>query len=604
MKVRSLPGKMPLMKKHHSRWICWTIAVMWVMSHGSSLLAVGDGLIDSPMYRSPPLPEPKTIVEFLEAKELWLNALARPEADMKCKAAETIVAAHLKGVKGLDSTIEALLKEFDQIEQPPAVRLTTARALIVLDAKSTAAKLFARSQTETLELREMIEPALARWDFQPAKTLWLARLQDQKTPSREMLLAIRGLRSTNHKEAIPALQKLALSSETDFTIRLEAAEALGTLQTQGLEADAERLAGERTRRFIVPRLAAVALLRHHSSEKAIQILQSLLLVEEPAVATQAAEVLLARDPKTLLASLEYLLSRPDPRLRTIAVEVMRKEPTLERIDLLVPRLDDEHAEVRSQARVSLLELAKQKAFRDRLLPGAMKILGGESWRGLEQSALLLTQLDHQPAARRMVDLLSHSRPEVLMSSAWGLRKLAVAETLPDVLKYVEKRLKSWQVPAKTPDSNAEWYDHQGSQLIQLLGQQKYVPADASLRKFIPRIPAPSAESRSAAVWALGLIHEGKPNPEISAALIQRLNEGSPFIPPEDDRIRRMSAITLGRMMDKDSITTLRTYTDQKPSKNAVNNACGWAIEQLTGEKMPAPETERLFRRDWFLTSTE
>src|SRR5262245_43378849 len=99
-----------------------------------------DKLIDSPMYRLPALPKPRTEYTFpTGAKELWLRALQRPEADMKCKAARAIATAHREGFKGFETTIPALLEVFDQRDQHPTVRLEVAEALIVLDAREAAA---------------------------------------------------------------------------------------------------------------------------------------------------------------------------------------------------------------------------------------------------------------------------------------------------------------------------------------------------------------------------------------------------------------------------------------------------------------------------------
>jgi hypothetical protein len=144
-------------------------------------------------------------------------------------------------------------------------------------------------------------------------------------------------------------------------------------------------------------------------------------------------------------------------------------------------------------------------------------------------------------------------------------------------------------------------DHGLSQLNQFLGQQKYAPADAVLRQFVssgPNFLAPKA--RAAAAWALGLIHEGKNVPALATLLEERLN-GQKSIPPEDRRVRRMAAVTLGRMKAKEALPSLRKHCPQrKPSEDPVNNACGWAIERITGEAMPAPETVRRVERDWFL----
>src|SRR6516162_9280908 len=99
--------------------------------HGT---ARAESVIDSPMYKDPDLPTPHMEHVFPEkAKGLWLKALERPEADMKCKAAEAIALAHRRGVKGMETTAGALVAALDQKDQDPAVRLAVARALIELD---------------------------------------------------------------------------------------------------------------------------------------------------------------------------------------------------------------------------------------------------------------------------------------------------------------------------------------------------------------------------------------------------------------------------------------------------------------------------------------
>ena len=78
-------------------------------------------------------------------------------------------------------------------------------------------------------------------------------------------------------------------------------------------------------------------------------------------------------------------------------------------------------------------------------------------------------------------------------------------------------------------------DHQLSQLNQLLGRLKYRPADAVLRSFVPRMERPRQdlvcpEARAAAIWALGLIHEGSADPALVDALQGRLNDAM-SLPP-------------------------------------------------------------------------
>jgi hypothetical protein len=233
------------------------------------------------------------------------------------------------------------------------------------------------------------------------------------------------------------------------------------------------------------------------------------------------------------------------------------------------------------------------------------VLGGREWRGLEQAAILLTHLDHKPAAGRLLELLRFPRGEVSVTAAWGLRRLAVPETLPRVLSHVEAELavifeggEAAEETGPIPDAR----DHRLSQLVQFLGRAKYAPAEPALRRLVPRPPTapPGPEARAAGVWALGMVLEGKTAPDLAAALVQLLNDIR-TTPPEFQQVRMMSALTLGRLKAKEALPDLRRFCPEPgPTFDPVRNACGWAIGQITGEPVPAPQPVRRVLRDWFL----
>jgi HEAT repeat protein len=570
------------------------------------------------MYRDPELPVPR--VEYLfpeKAKALWLRALERPEVELRCRAAETIAEAHRRGMKGLETTIPALLKALDRADQHPTVRLAAARTLIALEARQAEASLLRHAQSGGA-LDDLIEPALARWDYRPARAVWLKRLDDPTTPPRSLVLAIRGLGAVREKQAADRLRALVFSgmpkgaggqerkggasvrlAPAPPSIRLEAARALGSVREAGLEGDAEALAADPSARAVVARLAAVSLLGRHRGEAAVRVLQRLAQDPEPAVAALAGKRLLEIDPGLLVPALKSLLASSDGVVRAAAVEVLRRRPSAEHIRLLGDRLNDAHPDVRAKARRALHEFAAKKEWRERVITEATRVLAGARWQGLEQATILLTELDHKPAATRLVGLLAFERPEVPLAAAWGLRKLAVPETLPAVLSHVTA---AYQKIVATNSVPHRLTDHRLSQLNQFLGQQKFRPAEKELRKFILRpglVPIP--EARAAAVWALGRLHEGQADPALVTALEGRLN-ASGTIPPEHPPVRRMSAVALGRMKATAALASLRKhYVSGGPSRDPINNACGWAIGQITGKAMPAPRTERKVWRDWFLS---
>ena len=567
-----------------------------------------DPVIDSPMYHRPELPTPRMEYTFPKgAKELWLRALERPEADTKCRVALDIAAAHRAGVPGFETTIEPLRKVFDQPEQHPLVRQSVAEALIALDARQTAESLFRQAQAGSSDLRELIEPVLARWDYRPARTMWLARLRDPATLRRDLVLAMRGLAVVREKQATDRLREMVLSEDTAGPIRLEAARALGELHDRGLEKDAERLAADTSPRGLVSRLAAASLLRRHQGEPAVALMQRLACDPASSVAAVALTRLLEIDPSLVVGVVKPLLENPDPNVRLLAIQDLYRRPTEEHLRLLCARMDDEHLHVRRTARAYLRELAEDQGRRKQILADAGDLLKTQRWRGLEQAAILLAQLDHKHSASRLVKLLEFDRIEVNAAAAWGLRKLDVAETLSDVLSHVEAQFKQPgldRLPSLREIRVREANDHVLSQLNQFLGQQKYRPADPVLRPFIPkpgRGLSMGPESRAAAIWALGMIHEGKTDAALASALEGRLNDVS-SIPPEYSQVRWMSAIALGRMKTQKSLDSLRRYCPSgKVQTDVVNNACGWSIQQITGEALQPASTIYRIRRGWLLT---
>jgi HEAT repeat protein len=584
----------------------WLLAAIVVLGTVLSPCRAADELIDSPMYKSPELPTTPLIEMVLSDKTigLWLRALERPDADTRCRAADAIALAHQRGRKGLAVTVGPLRAALERPDQPETVRMAVARTLIALDARETAPSLLAQAQAGSQQLRDLIESALATWDYRPARAIWLSRLRDPATSPRGLIRTIQALAAVREQEARTGLLELMRSDQTAGPTRLEAARALGVLVSEGLERDAERLAAAAGPRNLPLRLSAAWLLQAHSSKEAVQILRRLIDDPEPAVIAISAARLVAIEPDVLVAVLPRLLDSPDAQLRLLGVQVLARRPTQPHLRLLADRLDDVHPEVRSKARQSLRELAANAELRSRVIEEATRMLGTRKWRALEQASILLTQLDYKPAVARLLELLPSERPEVFVAAAWGLRKLAVPETLPEVLRYTTAE----QSHASRKGYANDMADHQLAQLHQLLGQMRYKPADAVLRAYVPRRMQDGQdgswpEARAAAIWALGLIHEGHPTDELQGMFEYRVTDLNP--PAEDERVRRMAAIALGRIQGNKTLVTLRFHCqDHEPPIDSVGAACHWAIEKITGEAALPPKVVRKMDRDYFMVSDE
>ena len=91
-----------------------------------------------------------------------------------------------------------------------------------LDVRRAAEPMLTQAKTGDHDLREVIEPALASWKYQPTRELWLERLRLPDPPSGELVLAIRGLAALREPEAASRLSELVDSPEVSWPVRLEA----------------------------------------------------------------------------------------------------------------------------------------------------------------------------------------------------------------------------------------------------------------------------------------------------------------------------------------------------------------------------------------------
>ncbi len=374
------------------------ILVSYIFCTTASLRAE-EKVPDSLMYHNPELPRARVAYVFPEGSlQWWLIALSRPEVDYQYRAALTIALAHKDGLKGVEAAIDPLLHALSGQDQKATVRLAAAQALIELDARQSAAQLLQQAQAGDQDLRDLIEPALARWGYQPAGKIWLQRLGRPDAPRGDLVLAMRGLAVLRENDAAPLLAGWVHSSQVPWSIRLEAAHALGMIKTSGLEEDARRLAGQTGPAGVSARLAAVWLLRLHQGTEAVQLLQNLVRDPEPAVACGALERLLEIDPKLVLPSIHEVLASSDAKVRSLGIEALFREPAQDRISLLADKLDDPHPDVRIKARQALHDLAMKPNFRETVIQQGTNVLSGQNWRGLEQAIILLGRLHHQAAA--------------------------------------------------------------------------------------------------------------------------------------------------------------------------------------------------------------
>ena len=159
-----------------------------------------------------------------------------------------------------------------------------------------------------------------------------------------------------------------------------------------------------------------------------RVLERLALENEPAAALIAIGGLMQDDPRTVVALIPRLSKSPDAVVRGTCVQAFARNPSAASIPLIADLMDDLHPTVRRDARNALAATAKKAEFRKAIESELTRILAGDHWRALEQAIILTVTLDFKPAATRIAELLPFSKPEVFITAAWGLRKLAVPST--------------------------------------------------------------------------------------------------------------------------------------------------------------------------------
>lgn len=552
--------------------------------------------VESARHHDPEVQSPtsKTIISP-KFKPVWLEGLRGPEVDLKRQAADTIARAHKMGMPGLADTVGPLMELLDAPDQDSVVQVAAVRALVSLDAREAAPLLFEHAQSDCLDVALLVEPVLANWDYQPIREVWLKRLSAPRTSRRRLSLAIRGLAAVGEISAAPKLQELCLDPLTAPEVRIEAARALGDIRTEGLENLALPLAVDKSPGGIVDRLVSASLVRNHGGEDASTFLVELAEDPEPSVAAIALERLLQLDPSLIVAIAEEIIANPDANVRHFCARALVARPTPGTIGLLGPMLDDPHPDVRRYVRLSLVELASDARFLQPVLDEATEMLATERWRGLEQSSLLLVSLDHKPAAPRLVELLDHQRPEVFITAAWALRRLAVPATLDAMFDKVLREIDGTRPTGSFDFDRVAQLCH----LLEAFGQMKCARSEALLREHIPKKAPFPVGMRAAAIWALGYLYSDEPQPDLARLLAARLADINP-LDPEEPEVRQMSAVSIGRMKSSEQLGVLRKFLKMETVDGGVGYACGWAIEQITGEPMPKPSKSVGERLGWFL----
>ena len=572
-----------------TKFVCLAVFLGW-----AAPVVVAGIEPDFLMDLDPELQIPQPVEDFNPAMAtLWMAALERPEADMQRMAAETIARGHLYGIPDLTKAVPGLERILMADSSHPAARFAAARALIVLESRSSGGKLFEASQAFGADLQELVEPTLAVWKIPAAKDVWIERLKTPNIGQRDLLLAIRGLGSVREPSALDDLLSIASDMTRNTAVRLAAATAAGNIAETGLEQPADRLARNTQAPFFVNQLCAVRLLTRHSSESARQTLINLASHEEPVVVAAALQRLNEIDFALVLPKAESAMQSVDPRVRRQGATAMLRRPATSHIGPLSQLLADPHPGLRRDICEGLFQLCEQPELDELIRAAALQVLAGDRWQGQEQAALLLGSLEHPPAADRLVELLESPRAEARLASAWALRKVAVKQTIPALIDRAKRLTEQRSVKGDSPE-----LDKEVAHLFEALGVMHAVDATPLLLEYVPRRRGWRL-SRGAAIWAIGNLNEGTRDSELEERLSSRILDFEQQ-PSEDSLVKQMSAIALGRMQAVDQAPMMRQLAVSDAVDMRLELSLGWAVRELTGEELPPPDPSTVGQGNWFL----
>ncbi|QDV43661.1 Armadillo/beta-catenin-like repeat protein [Stieleria neptunia] len=532
-----------------------------------------------------------------DAIPLWLDALARPNAQLQRVTIDTIAIAHRRGMEGIDAALPALVELAGTSEVDASVRRAAVRALIELDARDQAPLLARLAQKYGAAISSLVEPALVKWKSPEMSQQWLARLSETGARRQSLVIAIQGVGALELHDGSKPLRRYVRDDSLPGGIRLAAARSLGQLSASGLQPlAAELIGGAEGDGDIVADVLAIALLSRHTDPAAIKLLRSLMSRSSTVVQSEALRRLYEIDFKIVLEFTDQAIASPDVNVRRTIASALIDSKQAARIAPLATLLDDVNPGLRQQVAVALFQLAQLPSLRDEVLSQVSGILDQDSWRGCEQATRVLVSLDHKPAGDRLVDLLRHPRGEVMVTAGWGLRRFGQRQHLPAMLGRATEIHDQFQ--KRKLNAGSPGVVDLMSQLFQAFGQMHYREADALVRAYVPRNFSLGERARTAAAWSVGFLYPDEAPDDLVDMLLARLNDVE-SLEPEYGTVRAMCAQSLGRMKAKAALPDLRRFATKFGSE--VSFSCHWAIEQLTGESSP-PTVSPIITdyEDWFL----
>jgi len=568
---------------------------------------------DWPMFLDPPLVDEQLVQEMsAQLIPTWIKALKADEQELKLVAAKTIGKAAELGITGLDVTIAPLIALVTDTDNRALVRHTAAMSLVQLNAKQAGESLLELVKAGDFDLSVIVEPAFAKWGTAGAVEVWRTRIVEFQSKAQKSLslfrLAIAGLGKIGNDADRQSLVAIAKDTEQNAVLRIAAAQSVaGTLTQPELEIAEQLAATNKVANHLIAALIASPRPSDENRDRSLAVITQLVNSKHSTVHAIAFEALAKWNPAAVLGFRQQATNHFHFRVRGAYVNSLNQLIAADNVVELSTFLNDPHPRIRVQVREWLLIASKTEKLLPSVISAMQSAIVGDQWRMQEQAMHIAVALDQKQVAVDIAsELLDSQRNEVIATSGWALRRLAVTDTLAPILAYCTSLKAAFESENLDYDT---WFavNEQVAHLFQMFGQMKYAKAMPLMYRFIRKNPSIRFRVRSSAIWAAGLIYEGDltGDPKLEEALLARLNDDTP-IPPEDNLVKRMACISLARMGSKgnETISSLWKYHGRSKPFGELRDGTEYALKRLIDEKFPQPDARVYSSGPWLLEPYE
>lgn len=570
------------------------------------------------MERNPALERQEMRWVFAEGQaDRFGRILAGEDVGLQLRVLDTMGRTWAMGFEQLRELSPVLRALVLDGEGATALRRQALALLLDMEGPAAAGSLAEHDIMWSPEMVVMMDRALVA----AGNGVWLERWTQRAGSEAESDLvrrsAIRSLTEIGHREASEVFEALLVFGQAPRVVQLDVADGLARMGVGVEPALVERRrGGDVFDRLVTVRLAAgmAGAVEDEVSQSGVDVLAAMVGDEDAAVAVEAARRLVGLSRARAAEQVGLMERHESGGMRELAGILIAESRDADAVERLGRLMGDPIPAVRRAASRGLAWRALETGARQGVMEQAAAAMASGSWRAASEGALLAGMLVEEGLAEQVAGLLGHEHPEVRRSAIAALGELGGAGSRGGEAMVVVRaaelfgRVQRGRQPGAAVVSGGEFgfrdMESVGEELARVIEVMGVMRSEAGLELCLQwvvkgnNVLPGSGEFRPAAAWALGFLDgESALRDRAIRLLLGRLNDNS-ALEPEQDEVRMMSAVSLGRLGAVSAVDQIRPYAgDAWAGKLAP--AARWAVARLTGEEAE-PVTPRSAIPDLFL----